>query len=129
MSAKTGLAPRRHTALAVAKNVKLGTITSSPGPTPSTISDNKSASLPEAHPTACRTPQYSAIADSKRTQAGPCTNAPDSQTSAMAASIRWRSLQFSRDTSSIGTLCGRDGDFNVVIGVILGVETSCGRQD
>ena len=37
MSANTGFAPSRHTALAVAKNVKLGTITSSPGPMPSAM--------------------------------------------------------------------------------------------
>ena len=77
MSANTGFAPSRHTALAVAKNVKLGTITSSPGPTPSAISASSSASLPDAQPTACSVPQYSAIAASNFAHAGPCTNAPD----------------------------------------------------
>ena len=86
ISANTGFAPSRHTALAVAKNVKLGTITSSPGPTPSANSASKIASLPEAQPTACSAPQYSAIAASNRAHAGPCTNAPESQTSAIAAS-------------------------------------------
>ena len=77
MSANTGFAPSRHTALAVAKNVKLGTITSSPGPMPSAISASSSASLPDAQPTACSAPQYSAIAASNCAHAGPCTNAPD----------------------------------------------------
>ena len=36
------------TALAVAKNVKLGRITSSPGPTPSAIRASSKASLPDA---------------------------------------------------------------------------------
>ena len=49
-STNTGLAPSRQTAPAVAKNVKLGRITSSPGPMPSTISASSSASLPDAQP-------------------------------------------------------------------------------
>ena len=53
MSAKTGRGPSRVIALAVAKKVKLGTITSSPGPTSRAISANSRASLPEAQPTAC----------------------------------------------------------------------------
>ena len=53
ISANTGFAPSRHTALAVAKNVKLGTITSSPGPMPSASSASSSASLPDAQPIAC----------------------------------------------------------------------------
>ena len=57
ISANTGLAPNRHTALAVAKKVKLGTITSSPGPMPSAMSASSNASLPEAQPIACSTPQ------------------------------------------------------------------------
>ena len=103
MSTNTGRAPSRHTAPAVAKNVKLGITTSSPGPIPSAINGNNSASLPDAQPTACATPQYAATAASNRAHAGPCTNAPDRQTSAIAASSSARSRSFSRETSSIGT--------------------------
>ena len=48
MSAKTGRAPRRVTALAVAKNVKLGRITSSPAEMSRAIRASSRASLPEA---------------------------------------------------------------------------------
>src|SRR3954470_2741368 len=124
MSANTGFAPRRQTALAVAKNVKLGTITSSPGPMPRASSTSSSASLPEAQPTACSVPQYSAIAASNFAQAGPCTNAPLRETSAIAASSSaWRRL-FSRVTSSIGTAAVggalADGVLIVCIEFILG---------
>ena len=64
MSTNTGRAPSRQTAPAVAKNVKLGRITSSPAPMPSAISGNSSASLPDAQPMACSVPQYAATADS-----------------------------------------------------------------
>ena len=53
MSANTGVAPSRVTALAVAKNVKLGRMTSSPGPMSRAINASSKASLPEAQPTAC----------------------------------------------------------------------------
>ena len=53
MSAKTGRAPSRVTALAVAKNVKLGRITSSPAEMSRAIKASSRASLPEAQPMAC----------------------------------------------------------------------------
>ena len=56
MSTKTGLAPSLEMDPTVAKNVKGTVITSSPDPTPSAINANKSASLPDATPTACDAP-------------------------------------------------------------------------
>src|SRR5262245_21036760 len=131
ISANTGLAPSRQTALAVAKNVKLGTITSSPGPMPSAISESKIASLPDAHPTACITPQYSAMAASNFVTAGPCTNAPLRDTSVIAASSSVSRRLFSRVTSSIGT--GMDGaladdELAVCIDLVLGRESEEGRK-
>ena len=47
--------------------------TSVPGPTPSASSASSSASVPEPTPIACATPQYAAIARSKRSMCGPST--------------------------------------------------------
>ncbi len=55
MSTKTGVAPKRVMQLTEAKNVKLGTITSSPGPMFSAIIASSNASLPLAQPTALST--------------------------------------------------------------------------
>ena len=55
-SQKTGVAPRATTASAVAKKVKAGTTTSSPGTTPSARSPISSASVPLASPTQCSAP-------------------------------------------------------------------------
>ena len=55
ISAKIGVAPKRVMQLTEAKNVKLGTITSSPGPMPIAISASSNASLPDAQPTAFST--------------------------------------------------------------------------
>ena len=60
MSTSLGVAPRRETTPAVAKNENVGVITSSPGPMPSAISATSSASVPDDSPTACGTPRYSA---------------------------------------------------------------------
>ncbi len=49
-SAKTGTAPRRAIASAVAKNVNAGQITSSPGPMPIASMPSTSASVPFATP-------------------------------------------------------------------------------
>ena len=58
-STRTGRAPARLTASAVAMNVLAGTITSSPAsaPTPSDFSTSTSASVPEPTPTACSASQ------------------------------------------------------------------------
>src|SRR3546814_6712476 len=47
-SAKTGVAPAATTQLADAKKLRAGTITSSPGPTPSARSANSRASVPRS---------------------------------------------------------------------------------
>ena len=56
MSANTGRAPRRYTDPAVEKKVKLGTMTSSPGPTSKAIMATMSASVPDESPTAYGAP-------------------------------------------------------------------------
>ena len=53
ISMKTGLAPRREIAPAVAKKVNGTVTTSSPALTPNAINASSKASLPEATPTAC----------------------------------------------------------------------------
>ena len=60
MSTKTGRAPSRDTAPAVAKKVKAGQITSSPGPMSSAISASSSASEPEPQVIANRASQNAA---------------------------------------------------------------------
>ena len=76
------------------------------------------ASLPEAQPTACFDPQYSAIAASNRAQAGPCTKAPESQTSDNAASTsptqlaRFRGLHRAWEPGSIAATLSRLAWFN-----------------
>jgi hypothetical protein len=47
MSAKTGLAPARTTAFAQDTNVKLGSTTSSPGPTPARVTAASNADVQE----------------------------------------------------------------------------------
>src|SRR3546814_3419922 len=56
-SAKTGVAPAATTQLADAKKLRAGTITSSPGPTPSARSASSRASVPLASDMACGMPQ------------------------------------------------------------------------
>ena len=51
MSTNKGTAPRRVIEETVEKNVKGVVMTASPGPIPSAIKANSSASLPEATPT------------------------------------------------------------------------------
>jgi hypothetical protein len=57
MSTKTGVAPTRLMASAVAKKVKGVVITSSPGPTPRARRAMTKASVPEFTPMACFTPK------------------------------------------------------------------------
>ena len=58
MSAKTGVAPTYRTALAVATNVREGTMTSSPGPMSSASSERCKAAVHEETATACLAPVY-----------------------------------------------------------------------
>jgi hypothetical protein len=59
-SQKTGVAPVGGIASALAQNVKDGTTTSSPGPTPSARSAIVIASVPFATPIACFAPTNAA---------------------------------------------------------------------
>ena len=80
MSAKTGVAPMRAIASAVAKNVKAGQMTSSPAPIPSASSTITIASVPFATPTVSGTPRYSAASRSNSATFGPKTKRPSSST-------------------------------------------------
>ncbi|MFT3917330.1 MAG: hypothetical protein QM704_25560 [Anaeromyxobacteraceae bacterium] len=65
-SASTGVAPVRSTACAVAAKVRSGTITSSPGPSPSAWSARWRATVPFETVIAWRTPTQAAKAASNR---------------------------------------------------------------
>jgi hypothetical protein len=84
-SANKGRAPSRAITLAVEKKLNGVVSTAVPGPTSSAASASASASVPEPTPIACGTPQYAAIAASKRSTCGPSTNCWLANTSAMAA--------------------------------------------
>src|ERR1039458_3199842 len=81
----TGVAPRWTTTLAVAQNVSVGTITSSPGPTPSAANDVCSAAVHEFTAIACFTPTYVANSCSKRLTFGPVVIQPDRRLSVTSA--------------------------------------------
>ena len=132
MSANTGFAPSRHTALAVAKNVKLGTITSSPGPTPSASSDQQ-----QSHRCPTRSQSRAPCRNTRpwplRTSHTPvhARTRPTRETSAIAASNSASSRLFSRVTSSIGTeVMGAlaAGVLAVCIDKILGRESEEARK-
>ena len=105
-STKTGVAPVRAIAPAVAKNVNDGHSTSSPGPMPSVISESSSASVPELTPMACRTPTDSAARSSNRVTSGPRMNCDDSSRRAKAAFNSASSGWFCAPKSSSGTWIG-----------------------
>jgi hypothetical protein len=109
MSTKTGVAPNRVMQLTEAKKVKLGTITSSPGPTDKAIKARSSASLPDAHPIACATWLCAAISFSNSSTSGPKKNFPLSITRPRASKNSCRRGWFPRPTSNRGTeLTGTD---------------------
>ena len=84
-SQKTGVAPRYREALAVAHHVKLGTITSSPGPTPSTKSAKKSEDVHELTVTISGAPIYSDNSLSKLSVSSPIPTQPERITLATAS--------------------------------------------
>ena len=84
-SAKTGRAPCRTAALAVAQKVSGAVITSSPGPTPQAKSAASRAVVPEERATAKRAPTRSAKASSKASTRGPVVSQPERSTSTTAA--------------------------------------------
>src|SRR3954471_16415446 len=103
-SAKTGVAPTRAIDSGVAKNVKAGQITSSPGPMPSPSSTSTSASVPLPQPTVSGTPRYSAASSSNAFVVGLKTRAPLSRPSAKAAFSSGISGAYCAFTSTSGTL-------------------------
>ena len=70
-STKTGTAPIREAASAVAMKVFAGMMTSSPAPTPTARKASSRASVPLDTPTTCPTPMYSAYSSSKAVTSGP----------------------------------------------------------
>ena len=76
MSANTGSAPTRRTALADAAKENDGTITSSPAPMPSAIKARCKAEVPELTATQCRPPTTSENSASKAATSGPWTTFP-----------------------------------------------------
>src|ERR1017187_4982438 len=84
-STSTGLAPRCVTTFAVLQKVMLGTITSSPGPTPNTASERCRPDVQELTAMACRAPTSSAKACSNLATLGPLVSHPERSVSATSA--------------------------------------------
>jgi hypothetical protein len=104
MSQNTGLSPAFQTAPAVAKKVKAGRITSSPGSSSSAFSGRRRASVPLAQPTAWRQPTRSAISVSSRSTAGPRMKRWERTTSMSAASSSSLMVRYWAVKSRSGTL-------------------------
>src|SRR6185295_9584110 len=103
MSTKTGRAPRRATAPAVAKKEKVGVTTSSPALTSSAISASSSASVPDDTATAWRMPSISASSRSSASTSGPMMKRWLSATRVIAATSASRSGRCWASRSSRGT--------------------------
>src|SRR5271166_3541850 len=94
ISANTGVAPQYSAAAAVAANVNEGTITSSPGPTPSARYARCRAAVQLESATAWRAPSWAAKASSKAAVRGPIVSQPERSvrvTASMSSSARRRS--------------------------------------
>ena len=98
MSQNTGTPPQCATIAAVATQVKAGTITSSPGFSPSALSATCSAAVPELTATPCAIPLHDATAASNPWHSFPWVSQPLSNTRRTAA----RSSS-SSDTRTMGT--------------------------
>src|SRR6058998_243846 len=79
MSTKTGVAPVITMVEAEATKENAGVRTSSPGPTPRATSARRSASVPDATPTAWRTPHVRASSCSSARPSPPRTNWPEAR--------------------------------------------------
>ena len=113
MSAKTGVAPTRRTALAVAAKENDGTITSSPGPMPSAISVSCSAEVPELTATQCRPSTSAENSSSNAATSGPCTTMPLRSTRT-AASISSSPITGRAGGDELGVFAGHgDPQWNV----------------
>ena len=90
-STNRGLAPAWTIASAEAVKVWATVATSSPGPTPRAARARWMAAVPDATPTARRTPQTLAKSASNAATSGPRMNPPDRTTPVTAASssARW----------------------------------------
>jgi hypothetical protein len=104
MSTKTGAAPAITTVVAEATNENAGVMTSSPGPTPSAVNVRRSASVPDATPSARGTPQTAASSCSSARPSGPSTNWLVSITRVAAASKSARSAACWRVRSMNGII-------------------------
>jgi len=104
MSTKTGVAPAIMIVVAEATKENAGVMTSSPGPTPSAVKVRRSASVPEATPTAHGTPQSAASSCSSALPSAPSTNWLESITRAAAASSSARSAACWRGRSMNGII-------------------------
>src|SRR4051794_7079631 len=85
MSANTGVAPARQTALADAAKENEGRITSSPGPIPMPSSARCSAEVPELTATQCRPSTSAENSFSNAATSGPCATMPERRTRSTAA--------------------------------------------
>src|SRR5262249_37162427 len=116
-STRTGVAPARHTASAVAMKGLAGKMQSSPAPTPSARSAISIASVPLAIPTQCRAPMNSAYSASNSATCGPSMNAvrastcchPSAISAATAACCAARSTSGMRFTRHLLTENRADG--------------------
>ena len=105
-STKTGFAPSRAIAPAVAKKLNGVVTTSSPSCTSSAISAITSASVPLETPTACFTPEYAATSSSSRFTFGPRMKCCEATTSAIATSTSGLIVAYWRFRSKRGTCMG-----------------------
>ena len=85
ISTNTGLPPARQTEFAVAAKVKEGTITSSPGRTPTAMSAMCRPDVPEFTAIQWRPLTKAENSDSKAATSGPCAIIPDCRTRSTAA--------------------------------------------
>ena len=106
MSTKTGFAPSRTIAAAVAKKVNGEVRTSSPGPTPSACMAQISASVPDDTAAACGAPMTAAISFSNASRWGPPMKMPERSTSSMAERSSSMIGSWSLFRSSCGTCIG-----------------------
>jgi len=106
ISQNTGTATRRDTAPAVAKKVKAGQSTSSPGLMFRAMRANSRASVPEETASACLTPTIAATSRSKASISGPMMKRPWRSTCWKAACNSCSRGRFWALTSSRGTGMG-----------------------
>ena len=104
MSVKTGTPPSRETAPAVAKKVKAGQSTSSPGCKSIAMSASSSASVPEETEMACFAPVMAATSFSNCSISGPMMKRPCCSTRVKAAWSSGSSGRFWALTSRRGTM-------------------------